>query len=235
MTTTTAVCCTDGSAVTGRRPPTSPAGSACSPASTISSPPLAPMVQTAGTRTSHRERFARLGTRQPLRLSNNEPVAQSTVGRVPIAEAVGGTGLWERKREIAAINGLIADAAAGAGRLALVEGVAGIGKSRLMVEAQTLAGLAGFQVLTARGGELEQPFPFGVVRQLFERALTDPQIRERWLSGAADAAATVFGSVERHSRRLASFVRRAARPLLVGRQRLGRDTTAPCGGRLAVV
>ncbi len=123
-------------------------------------------------------------------------MAQPTTDGVPIAEAVGGRGLWEREREIAAINGLIADAAAGAGRLALVEGVAGIGKSRLVGEAQALAGSAGFLVLSARGGELEQPFPFGVVRQLFERALTDPQIRERWLSGAAGAAATVFGSVD---------------------------------------
>lgn len=115
---------------------------------------------------------------------------------VPIADAVASGGLWEREREIAALKGLIADASAGAGRLAMVEGVAGIGKSRLMGQAQTMASTAGFQVLTAQGGELEQQFPFGIARQLFERTLTDPQIRGRWLSGAAGGAATVFGSVD---------------------------------------
>ena len=94
-------------------------------------------------------------------------MAQSTSDGVPIAGAVGSGGLWEREREIAVLKGLIADASAGAGRLALVEGVAGIGKSRLVGEAQTLAGTAGFRVLTARGGELEQQFPFGIARQLF--------------------------------------------------------------------
>ena len=123
-------------------------------------------------------------------------MAQSTSDGVPIAGAVGSGGLWEREREIAVLKGLIADASAGAGRLALVEGVAGIGKSRLVGEAQTLAGTAGFRVLTARGGELEQQFPFGIARQLFERTLTDPQLRGRWLSGAAGAAATVFGTVD---------------------------------------
>ncbi|MEO6996675.1 MAG: AAA family ATPase [Terracoccus sp.] len=121
---------------------------------------------------------------------------QQTTDGVPTAEAVASGGLWEREREIGVLKELIADASAGAGRLALVEGVAGIGKSRLVGEAQTLAGAAGFQVLTARGGELEQQFPFGIARQLFERTLTDPQVRERWLSGAAGAAATVFGSVD---------------------------------------
>ena len=38
--------------------------------------------------------------------------------------------------------------------------------------------------LGTRGSELEREFPFGVVRQLFEATLTDPEIRERALGGA---------------------------------------------------
>ena len=40
-------------------------------------------------------------------------------------------------------------------------------------------------MLTARGSELEREFPFGVVRQMFEPALSDEEVRARWLAGAA--------------------------------------------------
>ena len=52
----------------------------------------------------------------------------------------------------------------------------------------------GFLVLVARATELEQGFPFGVVRQLFERPLlaADPSERDRWLEGAASLAAEVI-------------------------------------------
>jgi DNA-binding CsgD family transcriptional regulator/tetratricopeptide (TPR) repeat protein len=48
-------------------------------------------------------------------------------------------------------------------------------------------------VLTARATELEQGFPFGVMRQLFERPLTDadPTERRRWLGGAAALSSDV--------------------------------------------
>ncbi len=41
--------------------------------------------------------------------------------------------------------------------------------------------------------ELEREFPFGVVRQLFESVVTDPERREQALAGAAAPAAAVFG------------------------------------------
>ena len=75
----------------------------------------------------------------------------------------------------------------------LIEGQAGIGKSRLAAEARRRASDAGMNVLTARGSELEREFPYGVVRQLFEGALVDPAARERLLAGAAAAAAPLFG------------------------------------------
>jgi DNA-binding CsgD family transcriptional regulator len=72
----------------------------------------------------------------------------------------------------------------------LVEGPPGIGKSRLLAEFRRRAGTDGALVLNARAGELETEFPFGVVRQLFEAAVADPQA----LAGAAGAARVVFAT-----------------------------------------
>jgi DNA-binding NarL/FixJ family response regulator len=108
----------------------------------------------------------------------------------------GESGLLERERELAAIANLVQGAAAGDARIALIEGPAGIGKSRLLAEARRQAPAAGLRVLGARGGELEREFPFGVVRQLLEPALVDPEIRERALAGAAGSARAVFAPVE---------------------------------------
>ncbi|MFN8124609.1 MAG: AAA family ATPase [Thermoleophilia bacterium] len=58
--------------------------------------------------------------------------------------------------------------ASGESRLLLIEGAAGIGKSRLVAEACRLASAAGVRVLAACGSELERDFPFGAVRQLLE-------------------------------------------------------------------
>jgi uncharacterized protein YecE (DUF72 family) len=76
--------------------------------------------------------------------------------------------LLERAEELAAIDAVIADALAGLGRFAVVEGSAGIGKSSLLGEGRLRAIDAG-TVLTARGTEIERAFSYGVVRQLFER------------------------------------------------------------------
>ena len=49
----------------------------------------------------------------------------------------------------------------------VVEGAAGIGKTRLVAEARRRAESTGMRTLSARGSELERAFAFGVVRQLF--------------------------------------------------------------------
>jgi DNA-binding CsgD family transcriptional regulator len=108
------------------------------------------------------------------------------------AAAPGGEALFERTRERAALHELIQTAARGEARLALVEGPAGIGKSRLLAGLRTEADAAGFRVLSARGADLERTFPFGVVRQLFEPLLTSAAARERWLVEAAASATPVF-------------------------------------------
>jgi hypothetical protein len=73
--------------------------------------------------------------------------------------------LLERELEIEVLEAALAAVVAGAGRLAVIDGAAGIGKTALLRERAHAGGVA---VLSARGGELERTFPFGVVRQLFE-------------------------------------------------------------------
>jgi ATP/maltotriose-dependent transcriptional regulator MalT len=62
----------------------------------------------------------------------------------------------ERDRELESLRAALADAADGEGRLALVEGPAGIGKTRLLAELRAAAAEDGARVLSARGSELEQ-------------------------------------------------------------------------------
>jgi DNA-binding CsgD family transcriptional regulator len=104
--------------------------------------------------------------------------------------------LLERAREVETLDALIDAAAAGDGRIALIEGQAGIGKSRLLAETRERAQSAGMRVLAAKGSELEREFPFGVVRQLFEPSLIDPDTRSAWLAGAAAAAGSIFEGFE---------------------------------------
>ncbi|MFC7484700.1 AAA family ATPase [Luedemannella flava] len=93
---------------------------------------------------------------------------------------------------MAELRACVADAQAGQGRLVLVEGPAGIGKSRLLAEARRLAAADGVRVLTARGSQLEKEYGFGAVRQLFEPAVADPVLAGHVMTGAAASAAPVF-------------------------------------------
>jgi DNA-binding CsgD family transcriptional regulator len=103
--------------------------------------------------------------------------------------------LLEREGELAQLGALIDAAREGTGRFVLVEGGAGIGKTRLLAGAKERGTEAGMHVLHARGGELETEFPYGIVRQLFEPALAGAGKAERQdvLSGAAGLAAPLFG------------------------------------------
>jgi DNA-binding NarL/FixJ family response regulator len=104
--------------------------------------------------------------------------------------------LLERDGELESLRAVLAEATGGEGRLALVEGPAGIGKSRLLAELRGAAEEEDARVLTARGSELEREFPFGVVRQLFEPALADEDVRARWLAGTAAPAESIFGAAD---------------------------------------
>src|SRR5215208_2228158 len=103
-----------------------------------------------------------------------------------------GPGLLERERELSAIAALIDDAREGRSRLALVEGRAGIGKSRLLAAAREHAAAQGFLTCSARGTDLEREFAYGAVRQLFEPLRADPELWEAALAGAAGSASAVF-------------------------------------------
>jgi DNA-binding CsgD family transcriptional regulator len=102
--------------------------------------------------------------------------------------------LLEREHEVERLRAALRAAGRQAGAVLVIEGAAGMGKSRLLEEARTQASHFGLRVLAARATELERGFPFGVVRQLFERALleADAGERDRWLAGAAALAADVL-------------------------------------------
>ncbi len=104
-------------------------------------------------------------------------------------------GLLDRGRELGELDSQVERAVAGEGRLVVVEGPAGIGKSRLLVEARRRAE-GSMRVLSARGSELETEFAFGVVRQLFESELAVPERRAALFRGAAAPAVAVFGEPE---------------------------------------
>jgi DNA-binding CsgD family transcriptional regulator len=101
-------------------------------------------------------------------------------------------GLLERERELATIDALVDDVREGAARVVVVEGRAGIGKSRVLAAARDHAAERGLRTLSARGTELEQQFAYGAVRQLFEPLRADPEQWEAALAGAAEPARAVF-------------------------------------------
>ena len=100
--------------------------------------------------------------------------------------------LLERDRELTSLHAMLEGAAAQQAGLAVIEGRAGIGKSRLLAGLRERATGAGFRVISARGTELEQGFPYGVVRQLFEPLRSSGDDWERWLGGSAAPARLVF-------------------------------------------
>jgi DNA-binding CsgD family transcriptional regulator len=102
--------------------------------------------------------------------------------------------LLERDRELAEASRLIETVGQGEGRLLLVEGAAGIGKTRLLRAIRDTAREWGTTPLSARGSELERQSAFNVVRALLEPAVarTDRAERETLLAGAAGAARRLF-------------------------------------------
>lgn len=102
--------------------------------------------------------------------------------------------LLERAAELAGLSQALAAACRGAGSLVVVEGPAGIGKSRLLSAAGEVADGLGMAVCRARGIELERGAPFGVASELFAPALiaASGEERSRLLAGHAALAASLF-------------------------------------------
>ncbi|MGD9736884.1 MAG: AAA family ATPase [Solirubrobacterales bacterium] len=100
--------------------------------------------------------------------------------------------LIERESELGSLEALLDGLAAGRSRAALIEGPAGIGKTRLLTAGREAAKERGIASLGARGSELEREFPFGVVRQMLEPALMARPNRGELFEGAAEMASAVF-------------------------------------------
>lgn len=122
--------------------------------------------------------------------------------------------LLERQDELETARLALKEVAGGAGRLLLLQGPAGIGKTRLLQTISDMARDAGFEIHSARGDDLETGFAYGVLRQLLALLLArlDPAERAVVLEG--------------HARLLASVVERDAGP----DGGLGSDVLAPAYG-----
>ena len=107
--------------------------------------------------------------------------------------------MFDREAELAAVAAAAGSVLSGSGSIVLVEGIAGIGKTRLMTHACEQGKLAGMRVLTARAAEFEAGFAWGVVRQLFEPTLRADGAG-RLQDGAAQLAAPAL-SYEAHDSR----------------------------------
>lgn len=110
-----------------------------------------------------------------------------------VSEAAGSR-LFERARELGQVGGLLELARVGSGRVLLVLGPAGIGKTELLAATSGLARGAGFCVVEAAAGELERDLAWGVVRELFAGVVGSTAGRDGDLfAGAAELALPVLG------------------------------------------
>jgi len=96
----------------------------------------------------------------------------------------------ERETELDCIAEALDAAARGHGRTVIIEGPAGIGKTRLIADARALAKLRGFGRMWAVGDELESAMPWAVVRQLVERSIAryGGETRQKLLAGPSGVA-----------------------------------------------
>ncbi|MFD8820535.1 BTAD domain-containing putative transcriptional regulator, partial [Streptomyces sp. NPDC059627] len=121
-----------------------------------------------------------------------DPALDAPARRVP-RPAPGTDLLVDRGPQLAELRDSLRSALDGRPRVVLIEGPAGIGKSRLLGEVAGPAAGERVTTLTATGSRREKDYGYGVVRQLFERVVSDRE--ESLLAGAAVAAGAVFGAV----------------------------------------
>jgi DNA-binding CsgD family transcriptional regulator len=132
----------------------------------------------------HREAAARTSSRWPMALAS-----------LPRVVSVDHGTLLEREFELDRLAAVVEGVRAGSGATVVLEGPAGIGKTRLLEAARELAADADLDVLSARPGELERDLGWGVVRELFEPAVRALSAEERdgVVAGAAGLALPTLG------------------------------------------
>ncbi|WP_433013845.1 helix-turn-helix transcriptional regulator [Kribbella sp. CA-294648] len=82
------------------------------------------------------------------------------------------SGTLERPAELSRIAAALDASKDGEGKVLVIEGEAGIGKTRLVGEARAMAKERGFVRMQATGDELESAMAWGVVRQMVERSIS---------------------------------------------------------------
>jgi DNA-binding CsgD family transcriptional regulator len=97
---------------------------------------------------------------------------------VPVDKPITCPVLIGRARELAVLKSLIDGARCGHGRIALVSGEAGIGKSRLLAEAKTYAASQGFLLLQGSCFPTDTSCPFAPLLDLLRAFLAHPSTAE---------------------------------------------------------
>src|ERR1700680_2469030 len=97
---------------------------------------------------------------------------------VPLDKPVTCPVLVGRTRELAALHSLIDGARGGQGRVALISGEAGIGKSRLLAEAKTYAAAQGFLLLQGYCFPTDSSCPYAPLLDLLRSFLAHPSTAE---------------------------------------------------------
>src|SRR5690242_1299703 len=102
--------------------------------------------------------------------------------------------LIERDAELDVLHDAVNGLTQGTGRVVVIDGSAGLGKSALIDYAATIATRAGCTIRRAAPSSQERQFAFGVVRTLLETPLADAPEPERadLLDGAAAAAGALL-------------------------------------------
>ena len=132
-----------------------------------------------------------------LRCGQRGATEELTDGLAATAEGTEAAALLlEREGALAELGAALSQARRGSGRVVLMQGPAGIGKTRLLDESRDRARGLGLDVLAARGGPLERAYGFGIVRQLLEPAVVSASAewRAELLSGAAVLATLVLSA-----------------------------------------
>jgi DNA-binding CsgD family transcriptional regulator len=104
--------------------------------------------------------------------------------------------LLERRSELALIDRQLDRLGDGPGQALLIEGPPGIGKSALLWTAVEKARAAGVRTLSARASEFERDYGFGVIRQLYEPAVSaaGPERRRELFAGSAALAEQILSA-----------------------------------------